>query len=534
MRIETDSDDAIFISFTNRNRLPHELMPYKKVFKRQLQTALPLIGINLANTLEGFFMGMILGKITEEALAAGSLIGSANLILSSSIMAPMYASTILIRKAVGANANNDIALLWRQSLIIGSALSSVRIVLMKWALKPMLNVITDRSDIVDLVQQYYDFYVFGVMFDTWSQAYENFFLGIDKIPIVLLVRYLKLLTFSLSAYMLAQDKHGGRNLGVAGISIAYGIQALLSLTLYAAFAAWKKEFSEFNLLKNLFARRTEHLRRLWSVGWPLGLSSLNGMASEFIITIWAAKFADPALAAREISGIYTSLLFQPTDAISLGTSLLVSESMGEERLNDAARFGNAGIIIGLFAALLGVCLFSAIPTPLTSLFIDTDNPENSELVDLMKLVLLMIALSQLAESTATISYRALAGLQDTLLPTILTTLITWVGGLPLAYVLSNETKLGFKGLLLGQGSGMLAASALMFYRWQKKSNPPETSASHLVEEKKTDQREPLLTEAHSFLRNSSHSVGLFRSPKVHPVNDEFDTPSYSLMRSQSA
>jgi MATE family multidrug resistance protein len=518
MRIETDADST-FISFTNRDRLRHDLIPYSLAFKRQLRTALPLIVINLGNTLEGFFTGMMLGKITDEALAAGSLIGSTNLILSSSLMAPMYASTILIRKAVGANAHSDIALLWRQSLIIGTTLSSIRIILMKWALKPTLNIITNRPEIVDIVQQYYDFYIFGALFDVWSQAYENFFLGIDKIPVVLFVRYFKLIVFSISAYLLSQNKHGGRNLGVSGISIAFGLQALLSFILYTALVAGKKEYAEFGLIRKFFSRSTEQLRSLWSMGWPLGISSLNGMAAEFILTIWTAKFSDPSLAAREISGIYNSLLFQPTDAISLSTSLLVSESMGDKRLGDAARIGNIGIVLGLVSALLGVSLFSSIPTQLTTLFVDTDDAENGELVDLMKIALLIIALSQLAESTATISYRALAGLQDTLIPTILSTLITWIGGLPLAYLLSSETKLGFKGLLLGQGTGMLAASFVMFYRWKKKLDDLKTfSACQLesAEDKKNDQRMPLLGETYPVFSHSSHS--LFQSPKILPIN----------------
>jgi MATE family multidrug resistance protein len=523
MRIENDNDNSNFISFTNRDRLQGELISYRAVLKRQLRTAFPLIGINLANTMEGFFTGIILGKVTEEALAAGSLIGSSNLILSSSIMAPMYASTILIREAIGANNHADIALLWRQSLIIGTALSSARIIMMKWALQPMLNTITGRPEVVDLVQQYYDFYIFGVMLDAWSQAFENFFLGIDKIPLVMCVRYSKLFTFALSAFMLAQDTCGGRNLGVAGISIAFGIQAFLGLALYAGCAAYKDEFSQFKLFQTLFIRNIKHLKRLWNVGWPIGISSLNGMSSEFVITILTARCSDPALAAREVSGIYNSLLYQPTDAISLGTSLLVSESWGEKRLGDAARFGNVGIMMGLISALIGTSLFVAMPTQLTSLFVDTDIPANDDLIDLMKITLLMIALSQLAESTSTISYRALAGLQDTLVPTILATSVTWICGLPLAYLLGNESELGFKGLLVGQGSGMFVSSLILFYRWIKQSRDTAKYAPAqpaIVVDIENDLRVPLLKKESSYKMTSTHAVGLFHSPKSSPINND--------------
>jgi MATE family multidrug resistance protein len=534
MQIESDESSNLRLTDSAQKS---ELALMLLVAKRQLWTTLPLMGIGFATSLESFITGMLLSKLTDEALAAGSLIGSSNLILSTSIMAPLSASTILIRKAIGERSNSDITFLWRQSLIIGTALSSIRIILLKLALIPILNLITDRPDVVELVQQYFDYYIFGVLFDAWSQAYENFFLGIDRIPLVLLMRCLKLLIYTSSAYLFSQGFLGERGVGITGISIAFGIQSFVSLLIYVLFACCHSQYSKYKLLQNLFSRNLNQLKPLWKMGWPLGLSCLNGMSIEFVLTIFTARFSDPALEVREISGIYNSLLFQPIDAISLSTSMLISESLGEANLNNIIRFGNMGILLGLIFSSIGVGLFTTIPIQLTSLFVDTDTADKNDLVQLMKLTLLLVAFSQFVESVATISYRALAGLQDTFLPTLLAVTLSWFCGLPLAYLLGNETNLGFKGLLIGQGVGMLITSIAMFYRWNQISDNINASLSNRLKRDDDDtnvESTPLLlTPSVTYQATSSHSARLFQSSTFNVV-PQFSTANGNILTIRSS
>jgi MATE family multidrug resistance protein len=503
---------------------------YSSIFKKQIRLGIPMIGINLADTLEGFITGMILGKITNDALSAGSIIGSTNLILSASIMAPMHAASILIREAKGAGKHTDITILWRQSILLGSLLSLGRMVLMKWALSPALSLVIEREEIISIVQDYYNIFLIATIPNSWSHSYENFLLGIDKTSIVIAVKFFKLVIFILSAYALALDTLG-MDLGVQGLGYAFCLQTLTGLLLYGFIAAYKDELKDYKLLNHLFVRSTKHLKRVWSVGWPLGLSTLNEMSSEFLMAVFTSNFKDPAMAARAIAGNYNSLLYQPTLALSRGSSLLVSESIGEKRFQDIHRIGNAGIMMGLTTSMIGLLLLCSIPKSVSSLFIDVNDKKNDDLVQLMRPVLALTAAAELIDSVIILSNGALSGLPDTFMPAIITTACTWAIGVPLAYVIGNYTGLNLNGLLLGQAAGMLTGSLAMYLRWYRESNNKE-KYSPVATIDIDECKQPLLQNASDVYRNiTPHSSMLFtprRASELESSSQEVEAARFTI------
>jgi MATE family multidrug resistance protein len=457
----------------NQNVIPTTITSQTLVPSSYRAIAKEQIAITLSDALNSFVTGVMLGNISDDALAAGPLISSINLILFVATMAPLHASAILIREAKGANQLQNIPILWRQSLIIATFLSPGPIVMMKFGIKPILSVLNQKPEIISIVQDYYDAYAWSVLPNALENCYEEFAFGIDKTNLVIAVRFLGLTIFSGVGYGLTFGKFGAPALNAAGIAYAGLIQTVMTLLIFISISKFKKDIEEYKLLNHLFIRTTDQLKRLWTIGWPMLFSALNELSAEFVVTIFSGTLGDSALAAREISGTYSNIILEPLFALARGSSLLVGENIGKKRIGDARRIGDVGILLGFTVCTTGLILSCVIPKQLAGVFINVDDPNNADVVNMINPVLSLTATVQLIDSVRTISSGALSGLPDTFIPTVLSTLSTWVLSVPLGYLMGNYTNLGINGLLIGQGIGMAIGSSALYYRWHNECQKPE-------------------------------------------------------------
>jgi MATE family multidrug resistance protein len=80
-------------------------------------------------------------------------------------------------------------------------------------------------------------------------------------------------------------------------------------------------------------------------------------------------------------------------------------------------------------------------------------------------LLIIAAFFQLFDGTQVVGLGVLRGMGDVNIPTFITFLAYWVGGLPIGYLLGVKLKMGVYGVWYGLVLGLAIASVLLFFRF---------------------------------------------------------------------
>ena len=108
------------------------------------------------------------------------------------------------------------------------------------------------------------------------------------------------------------------------------------------------------------------------------------------------------------------------------------------------------------------------------LYLDFDDPskifDNSEVLEIAKTLLIIAAIFQISDTIQVIALGALRGMQDVLIPTLITFISYWVIGFPISYYLSMYTEYKSTGIWIGLLAGLTASGLLLFIRFNHLSN----------------------------------------------------------------
>ena len=91
--------------------------------------------------------------------------------------------------------------------------------------------------------------------------------------------------------------------------------------------------------------------------------------------------------------------------------------------------------------------------------------DNREVISIASQLLLAAAIFQISDSIQVVVLGALRGLQDVLIPTLITFIAYWAIGFPISYLLGKEEAYGSFGIWLGLLAGLSSAAVLLYIRF---------------------------------------------------------------------
>jgi MATE family multidrug resistance protein len=118
-----------------------------------------------------------------------------------------------------------------------------------------------------------------------------------------------------------------------------------------------------------------------------------------------------------------------------------------------------------------MALFLLAPEALVSLYVDPDDPARPEVLRVGVMLLALAALFQLFDAAQVLALGLLRGMHDTRVPMVMAVISYWVVGAPAAYALGFPGGLGARGVWLGLTLGLVCASALLMWRFWRRTLP---------------------------------------------------------------
>ena len=434
--------------------------------KKILALALPMAGTQFINVGSGFLCMTMLAHLGPHVLAASALIFSTQLSIMVTGMSILFSLSVLIGHAYGAKNYVSIGNFVQQGWTVGLLLS-IPIIILFWHIGAILIFLGESKSIAHIVQAYFQAYSWAVIPGFLSTCNQQFGYSIHKKMLIISTSFMSILILLITAYALIFGQWGMPKLGVAGLGYAITAQYLFFFIFTSVFFYVEKSFKKFELFRYRVHQHKEHFFQMAKIGWPICVQMGGEMLSFFVSSIMIGWISLTALAAFQVVNQYYCLIVIPIFSLSQASGILVGHARGSQQFQDIKQFGHGSILLALMAGLFVTSLFLLFPDNLASFYIQIHNSANKSLLDLITVLFMIIAFSQLFDSCRNVFIGLLRGLFDTRFPMLISLFSIWIIGMPLSYVLAFSFHFGAPGFVFGGLIGMLTGVSIMAYRWQR-------------------------------------------------------------------
>jgi multidrug resistance protein, MATE family len=344
---------------------------------------------------------------------------------------------------------------------------------------------------IELQTQYAQVLVFGAFFLLAARAISHFFYGLHRPTIVLIAAVAGNLTNIFGNWLLIYGNWGFPQLGVMGAAIATVIGTMVELAIplvvflsssmharYATRTPWRFSWP--------------HLKDLFKTGWAPALMFGNEMICWAIfMSALVGRFGPDQNAASWIALRYMHMSFMPAVGMSIAIAAMVGKCMGAKRPDLAAKRAWLGIYVAMAYMTLCAIAMIVFREPLVGYFLQdaiksvtdlsaidaTQATQAAELAaqqaasrDVVMTVgmqlMILAALFQTFDGLGIAVLGALRGAGDTLVPGIVTMILTWTCIIGVGYsIMHFAPQLGALGPWLGAAVYIIALGIFLLTRF---------------------------------------------------------------------
>ncbi len=439
---------------------------YPEHIQAILVLGLPLIGGHLAQFAIGLTDTVMLGWYGVDELAALTLANSWFFVLF--LMGGGFAWAVMPMVAQFHAEDDQVQSrrATRMGLWLSVAYSAVVLPFLFWAEVPLLMLGQDPA-LAEAAQVYLRIAGWGVVPSLGVLVLKSYLAALERTQIVLWITVAAAVVNALLNYALIFGNWGAPELGIRGAAIASLLTS--SVSVLGCILYIQITLPQEQLFVRFWRIDPEMLRRVFNLGWPIGLTNLSEVglfASSAVLMGWLGTIP---LAAHGIALQLASATFMVHLGLSNAATIRAGNAVGRRDPDNLARGGLAVTAMSVAMSLITVAVFLIFPEALLGLFVDSDEPALPQILAIGTGLLAMAALFQLVDGAQAIALGLLRGLQDTRLPMIIAAVAYWVIGLPACLLLGFTFDWGGIGVWMGLVLGLAVAAVFLSLRfWFKK------------------------------------------------------------------
>ena len=439
---------------------------YKDHSRAIWKLGMPLILSNLAQFAIHITDTVMLGWYDVTALAASTIAGTLFFVIF--IVGAGFSQAVTPLVAAAAEDNDDVQVrrVTRMGLWLSIFYGLTVTIPFFWA-EEILITIGQDPEVSALAHIYLQIVIWQMIPALIVMTLKAFLAAMEHTAIILWATIGTAVMNGFVNYALIFGNWGAPEMGIKGAAIASLSVTIVTVIILVIYTL--RVLPQFQLFKNFWRSDSEIMRRVFMLGWPIGLTSLaeGGLfAASAVMMGWIGAIE---LAAHGIAIQLASLTFMVHIGFSQAATVRAGRALGRKDEPSLRRGGITAIGMSALFAVLTSIVFLSLPETLVSLFIDPNEPEREMLLRIGASLIMVAALFQLVDGLQVLALGLLRGVQDTTVPMVMATFSYWIIGLPASYVLAFKLDFGGIGLWLGLVIGLAVASVLLLWRFWGRS-----------------------------------------------------------------
>ena len=427
-----------------------------------LALAIPIIIAQLAHTAMGFVDTVMAGRVSPRDLAAVALGNSLLVPVFLLMTGVLLATTPKVAQRFGAGNHSEIGPLVRQALWLALAVGLLCAVAL-WNAEPVLHWMQVDDELIEPAMGYLRAVACGFPAVALYHVLRCFSDGLGHTRPTMVLGLLGLLLNIPLNYIFIYGKLGLPAMGGVGCGWATALVMAAMLLGMLVWVAWAPYYQSSELLRRFDWPQGSVIRRLLSVGLPIGVSIFAEASIFSVIALLIGGLGATVVAGHQIALNFSSMVFMIPYSLGMAATVRVGQALGRREPREA-RFA-AGVAMA--TALAYACLSAS-----GMLWLRTDIAEiytpDLAVIGVAGSLLIYSAFFQFSDAIQVTAAGALRGYQDTRVTMLITLLAYWGIGLPVGYSLGLYDWLGEpsgpKGLWQGLVVGLTCAALLLGIR----------------------------------------------------------------------
>ncbi|QEC80121.1 MATE family efflux transporter [Mucilaginibacter ginsenosidivorax] len=434
---------------------------YRPFYSESLKLAIPVMISQLGHIMVQISDSIIIGHFTNKvSLAAVSLVNSLFMIPLVVGMGISYGLTPLIAQNNARKDFKECGLLLSNSLMLNLLTGIALFSAIYFGTLPLIGHLGQAPSVVKAATPYLFLLSLSIIplliFNTFKQFAEG--LGFTKQAMKISI-WGNVINICLGI-IFVKGLFGIHPMGIKGVGYSTLIDRCVMAVVMSFYVFKSPIFKGY--LKSFAIKNIDRLRglQILKIGAPVALQyifevSAFGGASILIGTIGVNQQAAHLVALNLASATYMMATgVSAAAAIKSGNYFGVSDHKNL-RLAAISNYHIVLILMGITAVIFAVGR-NYLPWIITS---------DKDVIIIASQLLIIAAFFQLFDGTQVVGLGVLRGMGDVNIPTFITFLAYWVGGLPIGYLLGIKLKMGVYGVWYGLVLGLAIASVLLFWRF---------------------------------------------------------------------
>ena len=445
------------------------LKDYTKEFRYNIALAGPVILGMLGHTLVAFVDNIMVGQLGTAELAAVSLGNSFVFIAMSLGIGFSTAITPLVAEADGAQDSASGKSALKHGLILCTALGVSLFGMILWA-KPLMYQMEQPEEVVALALPYLDLVAFSLVPLVIFQAFKQFSDGMSRTKYPMYATVVGNIVNIVLNYLFIFGKFGAPAWGIVGAAVGTLVSRVVMVALLWYLLAQNKSMNYYVLKFNWRIIEFSKLKKIIFLGFPSAMQMFFEVAL-FTAAIWlSGVLGKNAQAANQIALNLSSMTFMVGMGLGVVAMIRVGNQKGLKDYINLRRIAQSIFLLTLLLEILFAALFMLGRHLFPTIYLNVEDlknaVDNAEVISIAAQLLLVAAFFQISDGLQVVVLGALRGLQDVVVPTIITAIAYWATGFPLCFYLGLRTDLGSTGIWIGLLAGLTASAGMLYLRFQ--------------------------------------------------------------------
>lgn len=424
-----------------------------------IQIMIPIVITQVALYLMSFFDILMTGRYDTFHLA-GVTIGSSFWIpVYTGLSGILMGLTPIIAQHIGAKNKTNVRPTVQQALYVSLALSAIIFVLIHWVVIPAIMRMPLDMPVIEVASAYLTGMSIGLVPLMAYTVLRSFFdaLGATRVSMFIILLSAPINVFL--NYLLIFGNFGFPELGGAGAGYASGFTYWLVFFIAAAIAWSSRHFKEYTLFRHWQRISWTRWKEILLIGVPIGLSIFVETSIFSVVTLLMSAYTAQVISAHQIALNFTSLLYMIPLSVSMGTTILVGQSIGAKKTKDAREYTYLGIAFAVVFSFLSIFILLTFRESIASMY--TMDPA---IITLAVHFFLYAALFQLSDAVQAPIQGALRGYKDVTMTFLVGVVSFWIIGLPTGIALARLTDLNAYGYWVGLIVGLTVGAVILSFR----------------------------------------------------------------------
>jgi putative MATE family efflux protein len=413
------------------------------------------------STLFGMVDMIMVGQLSSAAITSVGLTNQPFMLLLAIFSAVNVGTTTLVAWNIGARNTEKANLITRQIVVINAILGIIMSAIGVIFAHQTVVFMGAQADTIKDATIYFQIVSSGLVFQAITMGITASLRGAGETKIPMFYNIGSNLLNVFGNYALIYGKFGLPKMGVTGAALSTTISRTVACVVGLSIIFFSNQSVISLKLRSSYKPNRGIIKEVLSIGLPSALEQFVLQSGLMLFARTVSSLGTIGFAAHQIGLNICGLTFSPSMAFGVAATTLVGQSLGAKDEEKAKKYADMIHHMAMIVSCAMGGVFILFSFQLASLY-----TKDLAVASMAAIILKIMALSQIGQSTQLSLAGALRGAGDTMYPLYASIFGIWIFRVFVAYIFVSVFHWGLIGAWVALALDQYTRAAVVYFRYR--------------------------------------------------------------------